>query len=178
MDFNPEVLELLKSHKINKSAGTLCLLAYYFGLDVETVIPEDVIGAVNVTKIVNKDYTTRTIEWTIPLFAGVDTAFDWVKDWMEAFGRVNPERKGSYRDATSRMKDFFRRYPEYRKDDIYKARDIYFSTLGSSRYCMHSHKFIFDGVGAMKKSTLLAYCEKVRVSDDDPNNYQKGKVVT
>src|ERR1700749_1882732 len=122
MNFNPEVIDLLKSHKINRSQGLLCLLAYYYELDLETTISDEVIKAINLTKIVGKDYATGTTNWIIPLFAGADIAFDWVKDWMEAFGRVNPERKGSYRDAVTRMKDFFRKYPEYRKEDVYKAR--------------------------------------------------------
>lgn len=177
MNFNPEVIEILKSYKINRDKGLLFLLGVYYELDVETLCSEEVIKSMALTKIVEKDYKTNTIQWNIPLFQGIESSFEWVKDWIEPFGKVNPERKGNYRDALARMKDFFKKYPEYRKDDVYKARDFYFKTLNNPKFCMHSHKFIFDGQGAMKKSTLLTFCERVTESSSS-NNYQKGRVIS
>lgn len=177
MEINPEVVEILKEFKIDKSQGLLFLLGVYYKLEVDTTCSEEVIKAINLTKIVERDYSSSkiVINWNVPLFKGQETAFEWVKDWMEGFGRVNPDRKGSYRDATSRMKDFFAKYPEFRKEDVYKARDLFFSSLKANTFCMHSHKFIFDGVGAMKKSTLLAYCEKVK--EGQSSNLQKGRLI-
>ena len=169
MQFNPEILEILKEFKIGKDEGLLYLLGIYHNLDVEKIAPEEVIKTMNLTKIVDKDYKTNTITWNIPLFLGQETAFDWVADWIEPFGRLNPDRKGSSRDATPRMKDFFKKYPEYRKEDVYKARDLYLASVRDPKYLMKSHKFIFDGAGAMKKSTLLEYCEKVKTSSSSSN---------
>ena len=77
------------------------------------------------------------------------------------------------------MKAFFAAYPEYRKDDVYEARDLYLRhvehVLGR-QYCMKSHKFIFDGAGAMKKSELLAWCEKVVAARKDKAENMKGLV--
>lgn len=177
MEINPQIFEILSEFRINKNAGLLCLLGIYHNLDIESVVPEEFVKSINLTKIMEKDYTNNTIVWNIPLFKGQQTSFDWVLDWMTAFGRLNPDRKGSHRDAIPRMKAFFMKYPEYRKEDIYKARDLYFSTVKDSKYLMKSHKFIFDGMGAMKKSTLLEYCEKVtNVSRDI--SYQKGQVIS
>jgi len=176
MTLNKDVFSILEEFRIDRDQGVLCLLGIYFGLDIETTCKEEVIKAINLTKIVEKDYVSKTLNWNIPLFEGQETAFEWVKDWMESFGRTNPERRGSHRDAISRMKDFFKRYPEYRKEDVYKARDLYLSGLNSAQYCMHSHKFIFDGAGAMRKSTLLAYCERVNRAPTQSN--QKGKIIT
>jgi hypothetical protein len=178
MEINQEITEILREFKIGRDAGLLCLLGIYYNLDVDTVVPEETIKAINLTKIIERDYSSNKISivWNVPLFTGQETAFEWVKDWVEGFGRMNPERKGSYRDAISRMKDFFKKYPQYRKDDIYNARDLYFRGIpGGSKYCMHSHKFIFDGMGAMKKSTLLAYCEKVVTVGNNSN--LKGKIL-
>lgn len=169
MEFNPEVLEILREFKIDRDTGLLSLLGIYHGLDIDKIVPEDTVKAINLTHIVDKDYTTKSITWNIPLFKGQETAFEWVSDWMEAFGRINPDRKGSARDAIPRMKDFFKKYPEYRKEDVYKARDLYFSTVKDRQYLMKSHKFIFDGAGAMKKSTLLEFCEKVKTTSSTSN---------
>ena len=176
MEFNPEVLELLRTHHINKDEGLLFLLGVYHNLDVDRLVPEETLKAINLTKIVEKDYEIKHVVWNMPLFKGIEFSFAWVEDWVEGFGRMNPERKGSYRDAVSRMKDFFAKYPEYRKDDVYRARDLYFSVT-NPKYCMKSHKFIFDGAGAMKKSELLAYCEKV-ASPGDENSNLKGEIIS
>lgn len=177
MEFNPVISEILREHKIDVEAGLLCLLGIYYGLDIDKVVPEETVKAINLTKIVEKDYNDNSIQWSIPLFKGEEIAFSWVSDWMNGFKNINPDRRGSSRDAINRMKDFFKKYPEYRKDDVYAARDLYFSKLNNPKYCMHSHKFIFDGMGIMKKSTLLEYCEKVK-EGAKPEGNQKGKVVT
>jgi hypothetical protein len=176
MELNPEIFEILREFKINKDEGVLCLLGFFYGLDVETTCSEEVVKQINLTKIVEKDYKTEKVVWNIPLFKVQQTQFDWVKDWIEPFGKINPERAGSSRDAVTRMQDFFRKYPEYRKEDVYKARDLYLSTVKSPTYLMKSHKFIFDGAGAMKKSTLLEYCEKVKTSSAPTN--LKGTLMT
>lgn len=176
MEFNPEVVEILREFRIHKDLGLLTLLGIYHELDIESIVPEETIKAINLTKIVEKDYDTDSIKWNLPLFKGQEAAFDWVSNWIEPFGRMNPDRKGSARDATPRMKDFFKRYPEYRKEDVYKARDLYLSTIRDPKYLMKSHKFIFDGAGAMKKSTLLEFCEKVKTTSA-PSNI-KGKLMS
>lgn len=177
MNINPDVYEILKEFKIDKSAGLLCLLGFYYNLDVETTCPENVIQQINLTKIVEKDYENNSIQWNIPLFEGQNTEWEWVKEFVDGFGKINPERRGSPRDAVARMKDFFKKYPEYRKEDVMKARDLYFATQTDRKFLMKSHKFIFDGIGAMKKSTLLEYCEKVKTGSNPVSN-MKGRIVT
>ena len=176
MEINPEVEELLKEYKINRSAGLLVLLGIYYELDVDTVCPTEAVQAINITKIVEKDYTSKTVKWNVPLFRGQEVAFDWVKDWLEGFGRVNVDRKGELSTSIKRMKEFFSKNPEYRKEDVYAARDFYFGTLTSNKYCMKSHKFIYDGVGVMKNSTLLEYCQKVKAATSNTN--LKGTIIS
>lgn len=175
MTINPEVVEVLGEFHIDRDAGLLALLGIYYNLDIDKVVPEEVVKQINLTKIVEKDYTSNSIQWNMPLFKGQETGFEWVSDWLQPFGRINPDRKGSPRDAVTRMKDFFRKYPEFRKEDVYRARDLYLSTIRDPKYLMKSHKFIFDGAGAMKKSTLLEYCEKVKETSA-PTNI-KGKLM-
>jgi hypothetical protein len=156
MEFNPDIYEVLKEYKINKDDGLLVLLGYYHGLEIERLAPESIVKAISLTKILERDYTNNTTKWNMPLFKGQNTAFDWVTDWIDGFGKINPERRGSPRDVVSRMQDFFKKYPEWRKEDVYAARDMYFRSVRDSKFLMKSHKFIFDGAGAMKKSILLS----------------------
>lgn len=177
MQFNPEVIEILKEFKISKDAGLLYLLAVHFELDIDSIVPKEISSMMNITKIVDKDYNDDSIKWNIPLFAGQDAAFDWVTEWLEPFGRMNSDRKGSPRDAISRMRKFFQKYPEWRKEDVFSARDLYLATIRDPKFLMKSHKFIFDGVGAMQKSTLLEFCEKSRTASV-PKNNMKGALIS
>lgn len=173
-----QIVPILIQHNIDPEKGLLALLGIYHGVDIETICDEATIKAINLTKIVEKDYRIRgVITWNTPLFIGIESgAWDWVRDWIEGFGRINPDRKGAFKDAVTRMKTFFAQNPEYRKDDVYRARDAYFRSLSSPMYCMNSHKFIYDGAGDMKKSTLLAWCEKTKPKEDG-NNGMKGKLL-
>lgn len=171
------VTATLKEHNIDVNAGTLMLLGVYFGLEVEKVIPEEVISAINLTKIVIKDYGLGLNTWTIDLFEVPEKGsnYQWVESWVKGFGKLNKEREGSWRDAISRMQNFFYKYPEYTKEDVFAARDLYFRVV-DKQYLMKSHKFIFDGAGVMQKSTLLEYCEKVKQRQKGGSNI-KGKII-
>jgi len=174
MEINPTIKQILTQYNIDVDEGILVLLGIYFKLDVDRILPEEAVKAVNITHIVDRDYNLSTINWNMPLFNGEEIVnnWNWVIDWIEGFKRMNAERGGSWRDAIKRMQEFFKIYPEFRKKDVFAARDLYFSRVRDPRYVMHSHKFIFDGQGAMKKSTLLQYCEEVvkgKQSKEDPD---------
>lgn len=175
MQLNSEIKQILQQHNIDVPAGILALLGIYFNIDITRVYSEDTIKAINLTKIVEKDYKTETLIWNVSLFEGQETAFDWVLEWNNRFGRINPDRKGASKDVIKRMKDYFAKYPEYRKEDVLKATEAYFKSLSSPQYIMNSAKFIFDGMGAMKKSTLLGWCEKTK--DMQVSSNIKGKLV-
>ena len=178
MKINPIVKEVLKSHKISLDAGLLVLLGIYFRLDVDSVVPKEVVHSINLTKIVERDYNLNTINWNVPLFEGMgnEGSWEWVVEWVKPFGKMNPDRMGSWRDAITRMQEFFRLYPQFRKDDVIKARDLYLSRLRDPQFVMKSHKFIFDGTGALKKSTLLQYCDEVTQKSNSDTTDIRGKV--
>lgn len=175
MELNPEIISILKEFNIDHSEGLLCLLGIYYKLDVERTCSEETIKAINLTKIVDKDYENKIIKWHVPLFIGQVTEWQWVKEWNNKWN-INMTRKDSNPDVLKRMQEFFSKYPEYRKEDVIKATDAYFSSLKSMDYLKSSAKFIFDGAGGMKKSILLSWCEKVKNSSEVSN--QKGKVIT
>ena len=177
MEINPEVSEILKKFNIAKDEGLLCLLGIYFKLDIESIAPERVIKAINVTKIVEKDYSNKssTIIWNVPLFLGQQTNWDWIKDWNNQWN-ANMSRKASNPDVLKRMQEFFKKYPLYRVEDVMKATQLYMSTT-TPGYFKNSAAFIFDGAGAMKKSILLGWCEKLKQSGGNTTQ-QKGKIVS
>lgn len=178
MEINKEIKNILKEYEIDKDAGLLVLLGIYFGVDIDTVCPEEVVKAINVTKIVERDYRLNKIVWNIPLFQNQVTAWDWVKGYNDAFGKINPSRKDSLVDVTKRMMDFFSKYPQYREQDVKNAVAAYFRTITDPQYLKSSAKFIFDGRGVEKKSLLLAWCEKVTNKEINTNNGQKGRIVS
>lgn len=176
MELNREVVSILQEHKIDKDKGLLCLLGIYHGLNIETFIPEEIIKSINITKIVERDYTSGTIKWNVGLYIGQETAFEWVRDWIIPFGKINPDRKGVFKDCLTRMKKFFAANPEYRKEDIYKARDMYLATIKDSQYLKSPHKFIYEGSGDMRSSMLLQWCEKSKEGQSIVNNNLKGVI--
>lgn len=180
MELNPEVFEILKANNIGKSAGTLFLLAVYYKLDTEELgLSEEVIKSINLTKIVERDYENKIIKWNIPLFQGQQTEWDWVKERYNEKWRVNPNRKDSNPDVLKRMQDFFAKYPQYRIEDIMQATNNYFASMRDPQYLKSSAKFIFDGMGTMKKSMLLSWCEKLNIAvGNSQDENMRGKIVT
>lgn len=183
MEINPEIKSVLKGCKIDVQQGILCLLSVYFDLDAERIIPEDLMKKINFTKIMEKDYTTSSIKWNIPLFAGQEFgAFEWVNDWIKPFGeRGTPARRGTAKEVISRMKEWFAKNPEYRKDDVYAARDLYFRTENPvGGIVKTSHKFVYDGTGASRVSLLLFWCERVKAlgnTNPSTNPLMRGKIM-
>lgn len=176
MQLNPEISEILKSHQIDKDQGYLFLLGVYFNLDVEKMCSEETIKAINLTKIVEKDYGNKTLKWNIPLFLGQETNFEWVISW-NANWLANPSRKASNPDCIKRMKEFFSKYPHIRKEDVINATDFYFRST-TPEYLKNSAAFIFDGAGANKKSILLGWCERVMATGSITGNSNlKGKII-
>lgn len=176
MQLNEEIFEILKEFKINKNKGTLALLAIYFKLDAETTIDEETIKAINLTKIVNKDHANGMITWNMPLFTGQQTEWDWVQTDYNELWKRNRERKASNPDCIKRMQEWFKKYPVYRKEDVIKATFAYHQSVRDPQYLKNSAAFIFDGVGASKKSILLGWCEKVK--DGSSTSNMKGTIAT
>lgn len=177
MEINKEITDILKEFNINKDAGLLVLLGIYYKLDVDTVCPEEIIKAINTTKIVEKDYRGKVLQWNIPLFIGQEIQWAWVKDWNDGFGNINPTRKDNLSDVTKRMQEFFSKNPKYRQVDVFNARNRYFSTQRDPQYLKSSAKFIYEGIGGSKTSMLLTWCERVAAGGSIIDN-RKGNIIT
>lgn len=181
MEINKEIYEILKEFKIDRDAGVLVLLGIYYKLDIDTVCPEEVVKAINTTKIVEKDYRASgtIIKWNIPLFYEQQTEWGWVNEWNNGFAKINPERKDNLTDVTKRMQDFFSKNPKYRLETVIRARNAYFKTIEDPKYLKSSAKFIYEGIGASKISALLKWCEIVEKGKGGEDKSQMaGRVIS
>jgi hypothetical protein len=162
MEINPQIKAILKGCDVNMDYALLYLLSLQYGLNGSGAIPEEIVRKVALAKIVTKDYATNTLTWHIPLFSGTEAgAFDWVTDWLQPFNQIGKQRLTPSLTTTcvKRMKEWFAKNPEYRKDDVYAARDLYFRTeQPSGKFVKTSYKFIQEGDISM----LTIWCERVK----------------
>lgn len=179
MEINRRIGVILKDFNIDIDSGLLVLIGIYYNLNVDKVCPEEIIKAINITKIVEKDYrSVGGLRWNIPLFEGQETEWDWVFNWNEKWRTINDNRRDNLADVTKRMIEFFQKYPKYRRDDVFKARDAYMMTVRDPEFLKSSAKFIFEGSGSKKTSMLLTWCEKVAVGGTGKDyGQQKGSIL-
>jgi len=178
VSINSEILAVLRKYKVNSHEAQLYLLGIYFGLDTE-YIAEKTRKQVNALGIVEREYKDNssiphTLRWKVPLFnEEKDEAFGWIDSYMELFGRLNPERKGTKSAVTARMKRFFAKHPEVRKQDVRQATEAYLKTITDPQYLKSSHKFIYEGAGFKEVSMLEQYVEFVKVSGAEDGRSNK-----
>lgn len=87
--------------------------------------------------------------------------FAWVGKFRDLFKQANPDRWGTLSTCKERMKKFFSENPEIRVDEVMDATEMYLKNT-DRRYIMKSHKFIYDGAGTSRNSTLEEWIEKFR----------------
>lgn len=97
--------------------------------------------------------------------------FAWIKEFRALFKEANPLRDGTLSSTKERMKKFFSENPDVRKDEIMGAVKLYLQHTASA-YVMKAHKFIYDGAGVNRNSTLEEWLEKYRtykqLTDESP----------
>jgi hypothetical protein len=74
------------------------------------------------------------------------------------------------------MQEFFKQFPAYRAQDVIAARNAYFATVKEAQYLKSSAKFIFEGMGVMKKSALAGWCERVKTAGSNISSEMRGKM--
>lgn len=179
MTINTEIKEVLRSFNIPVDDGLAYLISIYF--DVRpSYIPISIVEKIKRSGVILLD-DNKTIQWCIPLFDEQVTGFEWVStEWLELFRSKNKERTGGPREAISRMKKFFAKYPEIRKDDVMEGTKMYLKSVLNPHYIITSHYFISKGIGADRIETLLHWVNTYRESIKDEvgrttyNNVMKG----
>jgi len=164
---NEEIIRILKENGISVDDGLTYLLSLHYGLK-PTFIPDILKTQILISGIIIPKDTG--IEWKIPLFSDMITHFEWVKEYRDAFKKINPERSGNLKTCVARFRKFFADNPEVRVEDVKDAVNLYFRSLKNPQYLMKSHNFIFMGQGTSKTSELEVWLERVyeiRSSEED-----------
>lgn len=90
-----------------------------------------------------------------------ETSDAWIAEYRNMFKPVNEDRWGTLSSCKSRMQDFMKKNPDVTKDEVLGATQLYLRNT-DPKYVMKSHKFIYDGIGAMKNSSLEQWIESFR----------------
>ena len=158
MKVNDEIIKTLKNNNISLDDGLTYLISLYYDLK-PTFIPEVLKSQILVSGIISPK--EGEVYWKIPLFEETISHFEWVKEYREAFKRINPERAGNLNTCISRFKKYFAENPEVRVEDVKDAVNMYFRSVRDPQYLMKSHNFIFMGQAANRTSELEVWVERV-----------------
>lgn len=156
VEINPDLIEAIRDKRLPMDDTLGMLILLHHGVK-PTYIPEDFIRRVLASGIVTYDATSKTYDWKHGLYEGGNNQYDWIKDWMDLFKAVNPDRRGTKASVVKRFKDLFANYPQYNIDNVMAATKSYLQTVTNPQYCKTSHKFIKEQDGS---SMLLEQLEK------------------
>lgn len=156
---NEKIKEILREFSISEKEGVPYLIALYYGYEPD-YFPDYLKTKINHTKIVENGRSG--LDWNVPLFDGVNTAFGWVKDeYIALFSKIG---KGTNaRESTSRMKSLFAKNPDVRKDEVIGATEMYLLAT-DPKFVRKPHYFIQKGVGGAKTEDILDWIDSYRAS--------------
>ena len=163
MKINQQISVVLREFSIPENDAIAYLLSIYFKCR-PSYTPPLLVQRLNVTNILGIN-SEKEIQWNIPLFEEETQSkdkWDWVKDWNDQFGYINPKRKGSLKTCIIRMKAFFAENPDVRKEEILGATQMYFKSITNRDYIITSNYFIFKGTGKDRNSTLEVWVERYK----------------
>ena len=170
MRLNPELREIFDEFNIDPAAGIYCLLSIYHGIAIKgelAKILEPVMMQINVAKIVEKDYKSNTLIWNTTLYEGEEHEWSWVDlEYRPLFKAANKLKGGSSSSCTRKMKEFFKKHPSVRKQDVIEAARLYISTERDPTYIQQADYFISKNsdVKASFTSRLEQYLELINES--------------
>jgi hypothetical protein len=165
LEFNPTIIEVVKSSNIPKDDGLTVLTCLYFNLNAkmfEDKYYQDILAILGTKFIFNRDSKTGKVQWLVSLFGDDSPELEWIKEFMDMFGKLNPDRRGVRKETIARLEQFRVQHPLYTKEDIMNAAKHYLNSA-DPRFCFKSHKFILNETG----SPLLTYLEYLHKEKDD-----------
>lgn len=173
LSINPLIRAILRKNNIFEADGIMLLIAAYFNLKPsclkdETNYYHQIWNKILTLNIFVVDYTTDTLEWCYSLFGDSLLSFEdqWIKDFMNKFKEVNPERRGDKAAVVKNLKKLTREYPYLTKEKIMEVTDYYLNNLSDSQFCKKSHKFLYDTNGSVFMETF----EAMKINYTNTNN--------
>lgn len=138
LNFNTDVVRLLKDNDINVNDGKLILIALYFNLR-PTFVPDDLKQKIFKLGLFTYDKSKKEIKWKFDIFN--QSEIDWLDEYRDLFKNVNKERKGDKKTVNNKLKKFMINYPTVTKEQIINATKLYLREQNPT-YVMDSGYFI------------------------------------
>lgn len=138
LNFNYDVVQLLKDNKINVNDGKLVLIALYFNLK-PTFVPDDLKHKIFNLGLFTYDKSKKEIKWKFDLFNTGE--IDWLDEYRNLFIVVNKSRGGGKQTVLNKLKKFMINYPTVTKEQIINATKLYLREQNPT-YVMDSGYFI------------------------------------
>lgn len=138
LNFNTDVVQLLKDNDINVNDGKLILIALYFNLK-PTFVPDDLKHKIFKLGLFTYDKYKKEIKWKFDIFN--QSEIDWLEEYRNLFKNVNKERKGDKKTVNNKLKKFMINYPTVTKEQIINATKLYLREQNPT-YVMDSGYFI------------------------------------
>ena len=138
LNFNPDVVELLKENNININDGKLVLIALYFNLK-PTFVPDDLKHKIFKLGLFIYDNHRKKIKWEFDIFNTGE--IDWLDEYRDLFHVVNKNRSGNKQTVLNKLKKFMIHYPTVTKEQIINATKLYLREQNPT-YVMDSGYFI------------------------------------
>lgn len=166
MIINPKLQKAFKEYNIDYDEGILYLLSVHFNLILPEEKFEQTIKQVNFSKIIERDYSNKTIKWNISLFYEKDEKivedenWSWVIDeYRKIFTDIRTDAGGTKETCILKMKKLFANKPHIRKDDIIEATKMYVFGVKDPQYLQKADYFIEKGRGIDRTSRLEEFLE-------------------
>lgn len=138
LNFNTDVVQLLKDNDINVNDGKLILIALYFNLR-PTFVPDDLKHKIFKLGLFTYNKSKKEIKWKFDIFN--QSEIDWLDEYRDLFKNVNKERKGDKKTVNNKLKKFMINYPTVTKEQIINSTKLYLREQNPT-YVMDSGYFI------------------------------------
>lgn len=181
MNLNSELKPVFREFNIDPASGLFCLMSIYHNIPIRGELEKlltPVMMQINVAKIVDKDYKTKTLVWNIPLYEGENMEWNWINtEFRPLFAAVSRVKAGSLSSCTRKMKEFFKKHPSVRKQDVIEAAKMYVNSVSDPQYLQQADYFIFKNSDAKSSfsSRLEQYLELIKTNAPQQNSYKMMK---
>ena len=162
MQIKSEIIAQIEASGLSVNDSLSLLLSIHFDC-VPSYVPHLLLKQLEIAKLITID-SQMNVSLNVELFEkgaeDLPSKWQWVAEWRNMFKEFNPARSGNLKTCITRMKVFFSENPGVRIEDVIEATRLYMHNVTDAQYLMTAHKFIYDGAGRSRNSTLEEWVEK------------------